>query len=374
MKKLTQEEFIARSIEVHGDKYSYDKVEYVNSTTRVVIICKNHGEFLQTPAVHLYSKAGCPTCNQVTKDEFLRRALAMHGDKYDYSKIVYVNANTPIELECPFCGKIFKQTPSHHMEGKNCSLCKNERIGNGNRKDTSYFIEKAVVAHGEGRYDYSLVDYESSRGRVKIICPSHGEFLQIAGDHLQGYGCPLCANDMISKKKLFSKEQFLEKAVLKHGQKYDYSLVNYRYSSEKVKIVCPEHGVFLQAPSQHWAGCGCPTCAKYGFDITQKGVLYVFQIEGKPGVFTGYGITRDYKTRLVSHKRFLRLSGYSICDAWVSDEVPGEVLWDIEGRVQEVFDTSHKSKSLEGFRTESTDAAFHVVVSFIEQEMGATFV
>ncbi len=100
-----------------------------------------------------------------------------------------------------------------------------------------------------------MVKYIHSKSRVKIICPEHGIFEQTPLTHLRSYGCSKCTN----KKKLTSKE-FIEKAILVHGNKYNYSLVDYKNNRFKVKIICTIHGGFSQTPTNHLKGKGCPRC------------------------------------------------------------------------------------------------------------------
>ena len=118
MKTDKTKEFIAKAKAVHGDKYDYSKVNYVNSFTKVTIICPKHGEFEQTPNLHLKSQ-GCPNCygnKKMTIEEFIKRAKEVHGDKYDYSKVKYVNALTKVTIICPIHGE-FEQTPAKHLLG-----------------------------------------------------------------------------------------------------------------------------------------------------------------------------------------------------------------------------------------------------------------
>ena len=105
---MTTEEFIQKAQAVHGDKYDYSKVNYVNYRTRVLIICPKHGEFLQRPDIHLQGK-GCTKCGRErigiasskSKEQFLQEARKVHGDKYDYSKVDYVNYQTKVTIICP---------------------------------------------------------------------------------------------------------------------------------------------------------------------------------------------------------------------------------------------------------------------------------
>lgn len=122
------------------------------------------------------------------------------------------------------------------------------------------FIEKAVKIHGD-TYDYSLVEYKNMKSRVKIICKKHGIFEQTPNNHLYvKSGCPKCyGNDR------FSKNDFIERSLKIHEYEYDYSFVEYKNISKKVKIICKIHGEFLQSPSKHLSGSGCPKCTSKSY-------------------------------------------------------------------------------------------------------------
>ena len=114
-KKFTREEFIRRAKEVHGDKYDYSKLEYVDTKTKVCIICPEHGVFWKFPYDHL-GGGGCPKCSAYGKEEFIQKAREVHGDKYDYSKVNYVNSYTKVCIICPEHGE-FWQKPNSHING-----------------------------------------------------------------------------------------------------------------------------------------------------------------------------------------------------------------------------------------------------------------
>lgn len=117
------------------------------------------------------------------------------------------------------------------------------------------FLEKSKLKHGE-KYDYSLVEYgKNNVDEVKILCTIHGVFEQKPLLHLRGSGCPICSGNI---KK--TTEQFIEKSKLKHGEKYDYSLVEYKNKLTIVNIICPKHGIFQQRPDLHLQGFGCKIC------------------------------------------------------------------------------------------------------------------
>lgn len=129
------------------------------------------------------------------------------------------------------------------------------------RYTTETFIEEARKIHRD-KYDYSQVKYVNSRTKVKIICPKHGIFEQTPHGHLTGRGCYKCGNKKQQQSRCLTTEQFIEKARKIHGNKYDYSLVEYKKNSIKVKIICPKHGVFEQTPVTHLRGSGCRRCTK----------------------------------------------------------------------------------------------------------------
>ena len=184
---------------------------------------------------------------KLTTEEFVQKANIVHNNKYDYSLVDYKNNKTKIKIICPEHG-IFEQTPNNHLNGTSCYKCINIV------KTTEKFIQKAKLKHGN-KYDYSLVNYVNSQTKVEIICLEHGIFEQIPNSHLDGIGCPTCGGT----KKLTTKE-FIQKAKLKHDNKYDYSLVDYINSQTKVEIICLEHGSFKQTPNSHLNGVGCPIC------------------------------------------------------------------------------------------------------------------
>lgn len=257
IRRKGKEQFIEEAKKVHGDYYEYSKVEYVNSKTKVCIICPEHGEFWQTPGGHL-AGYGCPACfgtHKRTNDEFIREAKKIHGNKYDYSKVDYVNNHTKVCIICPEHGE-FWQTPERHIAQKQgCPKCYDSRRGDTLRKNNDWFIEKAREVHGN-KYDYSKVDYVNNHTKVCIICPEHGEFWQAPSSHINAkQGCPRCGG-----RFTYTTEEFIEKARKVHGDLYDYSKVVYKNNTTPVCIICPEHGEFWQKPMNHLAGCGCPEC------------------------------------------------------------------------------------------------------------------
>lgn len=190
------EKFIEKARKTHGDKYDYSKVEYKDSLTKVCIICPEHGEFWQTPAAHVRGNE-CPQCANYKrgriarwdKNQFILKAQEIHGDKYDYSKVEYVDTNTPVCIICPIHGE-FWQTPERHFY-YGCRKCGVESSANTRRDTKESFIEKARKVHHDS-YDYSEIEYVNSQTPIKIRCPLHGYFYQTPNHHLNGRKCPIC--------------------------------------------------------------------------------------------------------------------------------------------------------------------------------------
>ena len=143
-KKKSNDEFIGEAQLIHHNRYDYSKVEYINNKTKVCIICPDHGKFWQIPSDHLNGK-GCPQCAgnvRCNKDAFVEKAKIIHNDRYDYSKVEYVNAHTKVCIICTEHGE-FWQTPNNHLNGNGCPLCKNRKIGDVLRDTVEGFIEKS---------------------------------------------------------------------------------------------------------------------------------------------------------------------------------------------------------------------------------------
>lgn len=212
------------------------------------------------------------TYNQLTTEEFIEKARQIHGNKYDYSKVEYVNNHTKICITCPQHGE-FWQTPGSHLSGCGCPKCANNKKSVSQKSNTEEFILKAREVHGD-RYDYSNTNYINNKTKVCIICPKHGEFWQMPYNHFKGEGCQKCYDNRRGISQRSNTEEFIEKAKKIHGDKYDYSKVNYINCDTKVCIICPEHGEFWQRPDHHLASkCGCPLCQEKHLEINVAKML-----------------------------------------------------------------------------------------------------
>jgi len=188
---MTNEQFIEKAIEIHGYKYDYSLVEYIDNNTCIKIYCKKCKDyFIQKPKHHLYSKSGCQRCSKnyrIDTNEFIKKSIEKFGDKYNYSLLEYKNMHTNIQIICKEHG-IFEKNPVDFLNS-GCNKC-SKRIS-----DTLKFIEESKEINGD-KYDYSLTEYVSSRKKVKLICKEHNYiFEQTPNNHIcKKQGCDLCGN------------------------------------------------------------------------------------------------------------------------------------------------------------------------------------
>ena len=243
----SKEEFIKKAHEEHGDKYDYSKVDYVNNKTKVCIICPEHGEFWQTPNDHLKG-IGCQKCGvenrskkrTSTKEDFIKKARSKHSNKYDYSKVKYVNCMSNVCIICPDHGE-FWQRPSNHLRGQGCPKCNGTCVLNKEN-----FIKKAHEKHGD-KYDYSKVDYVNNHTKVCISCskPGHGEFWQRPNGHLGGKGCPKC--------NLSHLERSVMNYLDEHEITYDYQKRFKWLGKQSLDFYLPNYNVGIECQGrQHF--------------------------------------------------------------------------------------------------------------------------
>lgn len=256
LRSTCKDMFVRRSKALFGDRFTYERTEYLTKDDPLTITCKRHGDVSVIACSHLHMKSGCPTCQQENYLKgrllkFMTGAKRHHGDMYDYSQTRFVNQITPIEIICKIHGS-FMQTPENHCKGAGCQTCALE----DQRLDTATFIERSRKVFGD-TYDYSKVNYTTRISKVVITCRTHGDFLQRPGSHIAGCGCRKCFVDERRK----GREKFIAEALKIHGVKYDYSRVQYKTINDKVEILCSIHGSFHLQPGSHLYGKqGCRGC------------------------------------------------------------------------------------------------------------------
>lgn len=237
--------FIKDAIKIHEQRYDYSLVEYVNSKTKVKIICKSHGLFEQLPNSHL-SGTNCHKCIILNRtksvQKFIDDSIMIHGHRYDYSHVIYINKNAKVDIICKEHG-IFEQTPNSHLNGRNCPKC-SEIIVMSRTKTLDDFIKDANLVHNN-KYDYSKVFYINCKTKVDIICKKHGIFKQKPNTHLNNRGCPNCN----TSKGENTIRQILEEHKINFSPQHTFAnqpehikLCQYDFYLPKFNLVIEYHG------------------------------------------------------------------------------------------------------------------------------------
>jgi hypothetical protein len=269
-KRLSLEEVKNKFESVHGQKYDYGKVIYAGSQKKVEIVCPIHGSFFQIPSDHMRG-CGCQQCGRDLTglkkrndtEWFLKESKDRHGDIYNYSMTNYVKSSDRVKIICGKHGE-FEQLPFEHLKGRGCLKCSYEYRKLLLMDNSKSFINKSLSVHGI-TYDYSEVDYVDSWTPVSIKCRHHGIFRQIPNAHINSKaGCPKCGKEKCGDKLRKTTEQYIGDCIKVHGNRYDYSNVFYTKSSDKVKIICPTHGLFsIRAGDHLHNGRGCMKCSSF---------------------------------------------------------------------------------------------------------------
>ena len=246
---------------------------YIDSDTKITIICKIHGAFEQTPNNHLIQKQGCPICGIITTsnktrkttEKYIEEAKLVHKDRYDYSKVIYKSNHSKITIICKIHGA-FEQYAGNHLRGANCYECGLISQAEKRKRTLQEFKDKSNIKHNN-IYDYSESIYVNGTTKLKIRCKTHGVFEQTPDSHIiQGSGCLECSRIRSANKRTLNKDDILKKFRIVHGDRYDYSQVVYTYSNIPVNIICKLHGEFMKTPIAHYNSCrGCPKCSNNGY-------------------------------------------------------------------------------------------------------------
>jgi len=223
-----------------------------------------------------------------TQEEFVEDARAIHGDKYDYSFMEYVNTNTKVLLVCnkEGHGGWWVKPSKHTLRKHGCPVCAREVIGKWNLLTQEEAINNLRLVHGD-TYKYPNFVYTTAIARINILCDLHGPFEMTYNGHQQGHGCKQCADIRTGLSQSKDSEQALLDILYKHEGRYSYPSFTYKGSEEKIQIDCNDHGIFWMKYGNHYNGQGCPQCKSSGYKVNKSGNLYILQYED----ITKIGIT-----------------------------------------------------------------------------------
>lgn len=316
MPEFNFEKFVEKANALHHNKYQYIDFEARGPRYYIDIECYMHGIFKQRTDSHLKG-AGCRHCVHEaaplkrTVEDFVVEASALHNNKYDYSLVTTAKSTEKNDIICKEHG-VFSQTVSHHLVSQGCPECTWDKW----RLKQEEFITESDKIHS-GKYDYSkVVLLKGSKEKVRIICPEHGEFKQLAGSHIQGKGCKKCANIQLGKRNSCTLEEFLVRAKEVHGDLYDYSNSVVPNLDTKIEIICEKHGNFFQRGQCHLMGKGCIKCRndKTTYNMVDRytedeelgkrlGSIYIVEMFDREESFIKLGITCNKYGREKVYKR-----------------------------------------------------------------------
>ncbi|MHC1737735.1 MAG: DUF723 domain-containing protein [Ignavibacteriaceae bacterium] len=234
---------------------------------------------------------------RLTIRDFLKKAKLVHGEKYDYRKVIYLYESNKITIFCKKHQIEFQQSVHKHLAGQGCRKCSSEAKADRCRTSVIEFIKKAKGVHGD-KYNYDSIEYKNANSNIKINCPIHGDFFQTPGNHTHKtnpQGCPECGG-----RTNWTQEKFINKAREVHKGKFIYDKVVFINSVRKVIITCPEHGDFTQTPIKHLNGQKCPRCVPNFKGTTESFILKARKIHGDKYSYTHAKYTGNHKKVLIT--------------------------------------------------------------------------
>ncbi len=248
---MNTDKFIGSGKIIYGEKFTYDKSEFINHKTKIVITCPEHGDFERFPNNYLKRKQACRECGKEeirinNEIKFIEKSNEIHDGFFTYDNVKYIGSNINVIITCPIHGD-FEQKPRCHASGDGCPKC-----ADNNKLTIEDYFKRCNEKYDNG-YIYDFSTYKNTRSIINITCTKHGIFYREAWDHMNGAGCPECNK--------ITNNDFIEKANKIHGDDYYiYDKVNYVNNRDYVTITCTKHGDFKQIPNSHLRGSGCPKC------------------------------------------------------------------------------------------------------------------
>jgi very-short-patch-repair endonuclease len=310
-KFISTEMFKEKATRIHNNKYDYSLVKYINNITKIKIICPEHGEFEQTPSIHI-SGTGCRKCGiqqrgikrRITYDVFVSRSNKIHNNKFDYSLVSFSSVYDYIKIKCPKHG-IYEQTVVGHMtKGHGCVDCQHEAASLNLRLTVKQFLEKATALY-QNFYNYSKVIYINNLTKIIITCPIHGDFIKTPGKFLAGQGCQKCS-------KVVSKgEKTIINYLTKHNIEFKFNAMFNDLRGNKYKLkydfYLPQFKCLIEYDGeQHFQpisfkGCKTKEQTLRKFELTKK----YDQIKNKYAIENGYRLFRIPYTQINNLEQIL---------------------------------------------------------------------
>lgn len=269
---------------------------------------------------------------RMTTEEFISKAVSVHGNWYDYSQVIYHNTNTPVTIICAKHGA-FLQLPKIHLKMCHCPQCAIETHPSHSALSTNEFINRAMLTHGT-KYNYSRVTYTNANTKVNIVCNTCGHtFNMVPAIHIYGQGCPKCGKVSSGKKHRLTQQEFVSRLRQRYGEQLDYTHVQFVKLSHKVTLICNLHNLKFSMRGDYLLDntVSCPGCVrtlkkrphpnrppgpgKYHINRTTldntsaPALVYVLRLTSADEVFYKVGVTVQSTKQRLYH---MKDSGYSI--------------------------------------------------------------
>lgn len=374
---------ITKEIFIEKMKEKYEQYGNINFTTmlfkasKTTIECNKCGkENTKTALRHI--ECTCSTCysnmsQRLTTEEFIKRSDNLYGiGVYKYDKTNYINAHEKVEIYCMKHKGYFKISPQHFTKktAKGCNICTKRSLLS--KDEFLYRVESLYPYLNFRKLDNNgneITNYEGSMKYLNVWCNRHKGIWTVYGNTiLRGITqCGVC-----SGKTLKTKEEFINLSNTIHNEKYDYSLVEYTGNKNHVKIICKEHiheqSYFLQTPSSHLSGRGCPKCGKYGYQQGNPGYFYIQELTNDISTIYKIGITGDLVRRITEQQRHSSYKHKIIYSQYFEDgKLPLELETEIKRTIQCGIISSEDLG--DGFSETINHDDIHVVYQIVEKFM-----
>jgi Zn finger protein HypA/HybF involved in hydrogenase expression len=358
--KLSQEEYLKRCVEKHGNKYGLQHIEYARTSSKVKVECYEHGIF-HVHAGTFMRGTGCAKCayeynglkHRVTQEDFITRSREIHGEAYDYKTVVYTKSDVKVKIWCNACANEFEMTPEAHLVGQGCRTCGYKRNGLAKRADFAKFVEESRFHHGD-KFSYEHVEgvWTGIHTKFDLYCHVHQEcFVAYASTHAKGAGCPKCAKIAGGIKNRSDTETFIQQGKKKFGDAFDYTKADYVKNNKKVTLRCTEHdkwfnvtpNVHLHPDNTHG---GCPQCVQAGYKIAKPGYLYVLHVDEltKVGITNRQPEVRCKSVARESSKSFEVLKAYYFNNGMLPREIETTLLRELRAQYKQPLERFDGSK------------------------------
>lgn len=287
MSKLNYDILVRDFNITHDNKYKYPKFIYASLYEKITIMCPDHGEFSQQIMAHRQG-GKCKLCANLNRsknmkvgsidrrtEKFKIEVESKFGDKFDLSKVKYSTTNDLITIGCPNHGEVNVAAGQFKRSKFGCPYC------GGTKKLTQEMFLNLIPESHKAEYDLSNTIYKTRQDYITVGCRAHGNFSIRADNFIIGQGCPKCRYIKSAKAIRGNIEDILESFKITHNNKYTYEEIEPFKSriKTKIKIICPDHGPFIQPIDRHYTGHGCPTCKSSKGELAIIKILEEFNID-----------------------------------------------------------------------------------------------